>query len=76
MAHQDLAFKNREVELLFELAFATDRNRPGRLRDDFPVANSTLRLWLFAASTYAFCNSASKHGVHSPPVSPPSPCRK
>jgi hypothetical protein len=47
-----------------------------RLRDDFPVANSSPRLWLFAASTYAFCNSTSKHGVHSPPVSPPSPCGK
>ena len=76
MAHQDLAFKNREVELLLSLRSLQTENRPGRLRDDFPVANSTLRLWLFAASTYTFCNSASKHGVHSPPVSPPSPCRK
>jgi hypothetical protein len=57
-------------ETVLEAGFAIDRNRAGRLQgDDFPSPS-------FAACSCAFCNSASKHGSHIPPVSPPSPCRK
>ena len=53
-----------------------DKSKPVGVVCGAIFANSDLRLWLFAASTYAFCNWSSRHGVHSPPVSPPSPCGK
>jgi hypothetical protein len=74
--NQDVAPPDRLWLIQCKRERAISPKKLGKYSGDIKDSGIDLRLWLFTASTYAFRNSASKHGVHSPPVSPPSPCGK